>query len=278
TTGMAGGFFPPGHPILVSLLHLTIWVSPLILLSNVMSYLNGSAFLSTKSSGFAGKETWEELDFVTRFQLQASPAVMARGMLGMLRYDATAVLKDVNVPALVVAGDRDSVCKSEASERMRRDIPDAQLTRLVPAKHMGLIEHRCRLFIGSVATLQLPRGRLAGCSSWRLRFAVYSNGVNSSRRSSSWQWDGICASRFRTATSRSYWPSVGSRWITSPSGVGSSGTPRSWIGGCANGSRQQTTLGGWTRRTCGGKGNGCTCNGPWTPPVRRSTFFSRLKD
>jgi hypothetical protein len=30
---------------------------------------------------------------------------------------------------------------------------------------------------GSVATLQLPCGRLAGCSSWRLRFAVYSNGV-----------------------------------------------------------------------------------------------------
>jgi hypothetical protein len=73
---------------------------------------------------------------------------------------------------------------------------------------------------GSVATLQLPRGRFAGCSSWRLRFAVYSNGVNSSRRSSSWQWDGICDSRFRTATSRSYWPSVGSRWITSPSGAG----------------------------------------------------------
>src|SRR5580704_4673065 len=38
---------------------------------------------------------------------------------------------------------------------------------------------------GSVATLQLPRGSLAGCSSWRLRFAVYSNGVNSTRRSSS---------------------------------------------------------------------------------------------
>ena len=48
----------------------------------------------------------------------------------------------------------------------------------------------------SVAALQLPRGSLAGCSSWRLRFAVYSNGVNSTRRSSSWQWDGICASGF----------------------------------------------------------------------------------
>ena len=53
----------------------------------------------------------------------------------------------------------------------------------------------------------------------------------------------FCASRFRTATSRSYWPSVDSRWITSPSGAGSSGTPRSWIGACANGSRQRTTRG-----------------------------------
>ena len=106
-----------------------------------MSYLNGSALLSTKSSGFAGTETREELDFVARFQLQASPAVMARGMLGMLRYDAAAALKSINVPALVVAGDRDPVCKPEASERMHRDMPNAQLKRLAPAKHMGLIEH-----------------------------------------------------------------------------------------------------------------------------------------
>ena len=60
-----------------------------------MSYLNGSALLSTKSSGFAGTETWEQLDFVARFQLQASPAVMARGMFGMLRYDATATPKAI---------------------------------------------------------------------------------------------------------------------------------------------------------------------------------------
>ena len=144
TTNMAGLLTALERPVIVPLLHLTIWLSPLIWLSNLMSYLNGSALLSTKSSGFAGTETWEELNFVARFQLQASPAVMARGMLGMLRYDATAVLKDIKVPALVVAGDRDSVCKPEASERMHRDIADAQLTRLVPAKHMGLIEHHTR--------------------------------------------------------------------------------------------------------------------------------------
>jgi hypothetical protein len=38
----------------------------------------------------------------------------------MLRYDATAVLKGINASALVLAGDKDSVCKPEASERMHR--------------------------------------------------------------------------------------------------------------------------------------------------------------
>jgi pimeloyl-ACP methyl ester carboxylesterase len=144
TTTMANLLTLLQRPVLVPLLHLTIWLSPLIWLSNLLAYLNGSALLSTKSSGFAGTETWEELDFVARFQLQASPAVMARGMLGMLRYDATAVLKGINVPTLVVAGDRDSVCKPEASDRMHRDIPEATLTHLAPAKHMGLIEHHTR--------------------------------------------------------------------------------------------------------------------------------------
>jgi len=70
TANMAGLFTALERPVIVPLLHLTIWLSPLIWLSNLMSYLNGSAFLSAKSSGFAGTETWEELDFVARFQLQ----------------------------------------------------------------------------------------------------------------------------------------------------------------------------------------------------------------
>jgi pimeloyl-ACP methyl ester carboxylesterase len=141
TTKMAALFTALERPILVPLLHLTIWLSPLIWLSNWMSYLNGSALLSTKSSGFAGTETLDELDFVTRFQLQASPAVLARGMLGMLHYDATATLKTINLPTLVIFGDRDSVCVPEASARMHQDIPGAQMAQLAPAKHMGLIEH-----------------------------------------------------------------------------------------------------------------------------------------
>ena len=76
----------------------------------------------------------------------------------MLRYDATATLKDIKVPALVVVGDRDSVCKPEAGERMHRDIPGAQLAQLAPAKHMGLIEHHTRFaeIVRTFASLCLP--------------------------------------------------------------------------------------------------------------------------
>ena len=97
---------------------------------------------------------------------------------------------------------------------------------------------------GSVATLQLPRVRLAGCSSWRLRFAVYSNGVNSSRRSSSWQWDGICAFPFRTATSRDTLLSAEFWSTTSPSGGGSNVTPRKFSVDCDCDCDRPTTVGG----------------------------------
>jgi hypothetical protein len=79
------------------------------------------------------------------------------------------------------------------------------------------------LSYGSVATLQSPGDRLAGCSSWHLRFAVYSSGGNLSRRSSCWRWDGTCAFPCRTATSKSCSPSGVCTPTTSRCGDGFSG-------------------------------------------------------
>ena len=144
TTSGAAFFTAIEKPVLVPLMYLTIALSPLVWLMNWLSYLNGSAHLSTKQSSFGGTETWEQIDFFTRFQPEASPAVMARGMLGMMRYDATQTLARISVPTLIVAGDRDSVTKPEASERIRSGIPRARLITLAPAKHLGLIEHHTR--------------------------------------------------------------------------------------------------------------------------------------
>ena len=48
------------------------------------------------------------------------------------------------VDRLVVAGDQDSTCKPEASERMHREIAGSRKIVLSPAKHLGLIEHHAR--------------------------------------------------------------------------------------------------------------------------------------
>lgn len=128
-------------PLLVPLLYLTIALSPLLRLSGWMSYQNGSAHLNSLMSGFAGTQTWEQLDFSTRFILQSPPAVVARGMLGMLQYDAEHAMKTIPIPALIVCGDRDTSCVPEASQRMTQDIPRAELVTLTPANHMGLVEH-----------------------------------------------------------------------------------------------------------------------------------------
>lgn len=49
TTNMAGLLTALERPVIVPLLHLTIWLSPLLWLSNLISYLIGSALLSTAS-------------------------------------------------------------------------------------------------------------------------------------------------------------------------------------------------------------------------------------
>lgn len=129
-------------PIIEPLCYLMIWLSPLVWLMNWLSYINGSAHRSTESSSFSGNETRGQLDFLAKYYTVASPAVVARGFLGMMRtYDATNVLPTIPVPTLVVAGDKDNTCIPEASMHMAATIPNARLVMLSPARHCGLFEH-----------------------------------------------------------------------------------------------------------------------------------------
>lgn len=129
------------RPVLMPMMYVTMALSPLFRLMNWLSYRNGSAHVMTKLGSFAGHETWDQIEQVTRLQTQASPAVIARGMLGMMRYDAAKVLEDIPLPTLVVAGDRDTTTKPEASEWIHSGIPTSRLLKLTPAKHYGFLEH-----------------------------------------------------------------------------------------------------------------------------------------
>jgi pimeloyl-ACP methyl ester carboxylesterase len=79
------------------------------------------------------------------------PGVLARGTLGMFRYDATDVLPHVRVPTLVVVGDRDPTTVPQAGQFIRDRVPGAELLTLAPAKHYGLIEHHARFAEASAA-------------------------------------------------------------------------------------------------------------------------------
>ena len=144
TTTLAGLFTALERPVIVPLSYLMIWLFPLVWVMNWMSYFNGSSLLATRLAGFMGEGTWDQVELVTRPQVSASPAVLARGTLGMLAYDATKTLPKIHIPTLVVAGDRDPLCKPEASEFIQREVPSAQLTTLAPARHMGNIEYHAR--------------------------------------------------------------------------------------------------------------------------------------
>jgi pimeloyl-ACP methyl ester carboxylesterase len=151
-------------PVLVPLLYLTIALWPLVWLMNLLSYVNGSARQSTERSSFAGTETRGQLDFVTWFMPHARPDVLARGMFGMLRYDATSTLAAIPVPVLVFTGDRDTTTLPEANRFIAEHSPEGRLVTLSPARHMGLIEHNREFVeqVGQFASTSLLAGRTVG--------------------------------------------------------------------------------------------------------------------
>lgn len=140
-------------PLIEPLLHLTIWLSPLVRALNWLSYWNGSAHRSTARQSFAGTETREQLDFAARYTIEVSPAVLARGAFGMLKYDAQAVLGKLPAPACVVAAASDRVCRPEASQTIAQSDRSAELKTLDPARHLGFVE-RGEEFVRLLAELQ----------------------------------------------------------------------------------------------------------------------------
>jgi pimeloyl-ACP methyl ester carboxylesterase len=131
-------------PVLIPLLYLQIIFSPLIWAFNCLSYLLGTAHLITHLTQFGGGETPEQLEFAARFNLPQSPAVSARGILAMFRYDATEVLPTIPVPVLICTGGRDLLTSSEAGKTLCERIPRSQALHIDSAGHLTLLEHNER--------------------------------------------------------------------------------------------------------------------------------------
>jgi pimeloyl-ACP methyl ester carboxylesterase len=160
TTSFSGFCRAVQGPLLTPLLHLTIWLSPIMRLMNWLSYLNGSAHIQSALTGFTGHETRGQLDFTARYTPLYSPGVLARGTLATFDFDETAALPAIDVPTLIVTGHLDRVLVPEASVRIRDLIPTAQLEILRPAGHMGLLEQHARFneIVAQFSTACFSRG------------------------------------------------------------------------------------------------------------------------
>jgi pimeloyl-ACP methyl ester carboxylesterase len=139
-------------PVIKPLLYLQIGLSPLVRVMNWMSYLNGSIHNSLGLTGFAGTESREQLDFIASFSPRESPAVLARGALGMCDYDASSALREIVIPVVVFSGDGDPLTLPAANRHIAGELLHGRLQTLNPGRHYGLIEHNSD-FAGATAAL-----------------------------------------------------------------------------------------------------------------------------
>lgn len=159
-------------PIIIPLLYLTIGLSPMVWLMNVLSYLNGSTHRSTDKQSFSGNETRGQLEFAASFVLAQSPGVLARGMLGMIHFDESNNLQSIAIPTLVVPGENDPVTLTSASQVLTDSIPNARSVTIPMGRHQGQMEMHY-LFLGALKGFArnsfkddaLPKTRLSRSSS-----------------------------------------------------------------------------------------------------------------
>lgn len=149
TTKFAAAYTLIEKPVIVPLLYLTIALSPLVWLMSVLSYLNGSTHRSTDKQSFSGNETRGQLDFTARFVLVQSPQVLARGMLGMMKFDESDNLEKINYPTVVIPAEHDPVTLSEASKVLEDSIPKAYSAPIPLGKHQAHME-MSEVFLGAL--------------------------------------------------------------------------------------------------------------------------------
>lgn len=127
-------------PIIEPLLFLTILLWPLVWLMNMQSYWNGTSHIVNRLTSLSSDVTRGQLEFAARYNLKDNPAVIAKGLRAVLRWDETQTPKHITVPTHVIAGHIDRLTKPEAGAEISEMVPGASFTKIMPAGHNGLLE------------------------------------------------------------------------------------------------------------------------------------------
>jgi pimeloyl-ACP methyl ester carboxylesterase len=158
---MAGGLLKLLRwPVVEPLLLLTQLLWPLIWLSNLQSYLNGTSHIVNRITSLSRGVTRGQLDFGSRFNVKDKPNVIAKGLRAVLRWNEERTPPALAVPVRVIAGDADRLTKPEAGLALSRLAPDADFVTISPAGHNGLLEEGAQ-YAAAIAQL-VARASKAG--------------------------------------------------------------------------------------------------------------------
>lgn len=127
-------------PFVIPCCYFLIMTSPLLWLFQWLSYMNGTAHILIRLLTFTGSQSPKQLEFITFMSTLTSPAITARSVLAMIKYDVTKTLHNINVPTLIIAAEKDRLTKPSASEYMKNQIPGAEMVTVSHGGHESILE------------------------------------------------------------------------------------------------------------------------------------------
>ncbi|CAN5129614.1 hypothetical protein BH09PSE2_BH09PSE2_11820 [soil metagenome] len=148
-------------PLIKPLMHVVIWLSPLVWLSSWQGYLSGMNHVVMRLTGFGRFATRGQVELTARLASKGSPAVQAKGNLAMLRWSVAETLPEVTVPLLILAGSKDIVTLPAASRTIAAAVPKGRLVEVEGCGHMGFME---RADVYNAALVEFAEARFAAAA------------------------------------------------------------------------------------------------------------------
>jgi len=148
------------QPVIELVSRIEVWLYPLAWLSAWQSYLSGSTHMSVRLA-HGPEVTRSQLEHTALATTRSNPAIVAKGNLAMLHWDATDAMAFLSIPVLVLGGDRDIVTKPSASEYIAASTPTSQVKIEARSNHMSVLDeagayHRSiDAFLSEIATSSL---------------------------------------------------------------------------------------------------------------------------
>ena len=143
-------------PVLEPTLFLTWILQPLAWLDAWRAYLSGAAHVANRIQ-FGRSVTRGQLNAVTLLGTRNPQGVLARGNLGMFRWDATGAMSSYPGPVLVIGGAMDLATKLEASRVIASDARNARLIEVDGVNHNGFLEN-APVYNGAIRDFALALG------------------------------------------------------------------------------------------------------------------------